>query len=94
MEESKNINKMKKIIIIGISIMCIILLLVGILIFKSIADINTKEENRYVNMETIYFEEIGNYEIAYARNNNSDRGTAIDKNVKLINSYPSNWNII
>ena len=93
MEENKNINKMKKIIIIGISIMCIILVIIVITGNNKKTEISSNLENteNVVEGETI-FEDIGHYSVAVAGNNNADRGTAWGSNDrKLIKSYPENW---
>ncbi len=95
MEKSKKVeHKSQKLIIIGT---CILLIVVGICILLTIKK-DKKEEVRS-NLENIVggetlFEDIGHYGVAVAGNNNADRGTAIGTNVKLIKSYPENWDEI
>jgi len=95
MEKSKKVeHKSQKLIIIGT---CILLIVVGICILLTIKK-DKKEEVRS-NLENVVegtklFEDIGHYEVAIAGNNNADRGTGINTNVKLINSYPENWDEI
>lgn len=93
-EENVKNNKSKKIIIM-ILIICMLLVITGVIVIKNVVGIRSNEENNYEDSNvvegTTLFEDIGHYGAAIAGNNNSDRGTGIGQNVRLINSYPENW---